>query len=136
MQAAFVCVQNAGRSQMAAAYAEQVVERRGLADSADIISGGTRPADAIHDTVVTVMKEDDIDLSGRVPREITPESLTNCEYVITMGCSATDVCPAVWRGESRDWDLDDPHGADEAAVRAIRDEIKQRVTDLFDEVEP
>ncbi|AEH37879.1 arsenate-mycothiol transferase ArsC [Halopiger xanaduensis] len=130
---AFVCVQNAGRSQMATAFAERERERRG-ADHIEIVSGGTDPADAVHEEVVAAMDELGIDLSDRTPREITPEDLQECEYVITMGCSAEGVCPATWSGENRDWDLTDPHGKDEKTVREIRDEIEARVEALFDEV--
>ncbi|RKD97144.1 arsenate-mycothiol transferase ArsC [Halopiger aswanensis] len=129
---AFVCVQNAGRSQMATAFAERERERRDA--DIDIVSGGTDPADTVHEEVVTAMGELGIDLSDRTPREITPEDLQDCEYVITMGCSAEGVCPATWSGENRDWDLTDPHGADEETVREIRDEIESRVEALFDEL--
>ncbi|MFW6017625.1 MAG: low molecular weight phosphatase family protein [Halapricum sp.] len=130
----FVCVQNAGRSQMATAFAERERERRGLEGELEILTGGTRPADHVHEEVVETMRELDVDISDRTPREITHEETGACDYVITMGCSAEDVCPAVWHGESRDWDLDDPDGQDPARVREIRDEVEQRVRALFDEV--
>ncbi|WP_433624287.1 low molecular weight phosphatase family protein [Halomicrococcus sp. NG-SE-24] len=131
---AFVCVQNAGRSQMATAFAERERERRGL-ETLEIRSGGTRPADSVHDEVVEAMAEEGIDLSDREPREITPAELQECDYVLTMGCSASDVCPATWSGENRDWDLDDPHGESVDEVREIRDEIASRVVALFDELQ-
>ncbi|UPV75574.1 low molecular weight phosphatase family protein [Halorussus limi] len=131
---AFVCVQNAGRSQMATAFAERERERRGVSESVEIVTGGTDPADHVHEEVVEVMAERDFDLSDRTPREVTHEELQDCDYVITMGCSAEDVCPATWAGENRDWGLDDPDGRDLDAVRAIRDEIEGRVADLFDEL--
>ncbi|MFC4450673.1 low molecular weight phosphatase family protein [Halorussus aquaticus] len=131
---AFVCVQNAGRSQMATAFAEREREERGAEDVA-IVTGGTDPADHVHEEVVEVMRERGIDLADRTPREVTPEELQECDYVVTMGCSAKDVCPATWSGENRDWGLDDPDGRDLDAVRAIRDEIEERVADLFDELE-
>ncbi|GAB3663655.1 arsenate-mycothiol transferase ArsC [Halopiger thermotolerans] len=129
---AFVCVQNAGRSQMAAAFAERERERRDA--DVEIVSGGTDPADRVHEAVVAPMDEIGIDLSDRTPREVTSEELRGCEYVITMGCSAAGVCPATWSGESRDWDLTDPHGKDVETVREIRNEIEARVEALFDEV--
>lgn len=135
MKVAFVCVQNAGRSQMATAFAEQERERRGVEDSIEILTGGTDPADHVHDEVIELMREDDVDLSDRTPRDITPEELQSADVVITMGCSAQDVCPATWNGENRDWDLDDPHDKSIEAVREIRDEIRRRVSDLFDELE-
>jgi arsenate reductase len=135
MQVAFVCVQNAGRSQMATAFAKRERERRGLDDEVGIVTGGTRPADHVHDVVVEAMDEVGFDLADRTPREVRQEELLDCDPVITMGCSAGDVCPATWNGENRDWDLDDPHGRPLDEVRSIRDEIEARVVDLFDEIE-
>ncbi|SNZ06367.1 Protein-tyrosine-phosphatase [Natronoarchaeum philippinense] len=165
---AFVCVQNAGRSQMATAFARRERAQRGAdeqssssprsasphedaeaqgasslgsasprqdaADRIEITTGGTQPADHVHEEVVTVMDEAGFDLSDRTPREVTPEELQTVDYVITMGCSAQDVCPATWNGENRDWGLDDPDGQDLDAVREIRDEIELRVHELFDEL--
>lgn len=136
LRIAFICVQNAGRSQMAYAFAQREVEQRGLKHKIELMTGGTRPADHIHDEVVRTMHVVDLDLSGRTPREVTFEETRESEYVITMGCSADDVCPAGWAGESRDWDLDDPDGKAAAEVGRIRDKIQRLVTDLFDEVEP
>lgn len=135
MRIAFVCVQNAGRSQMASAFAEQKREARNLDKSVEILTGGTQPASSVHKEVVTVMDEAGFDISTRTPREITFEELQSTDIVITMGCSADDVCPANWSGENRDWDLEDPHGKSLDTVRAIRDEIQARVTHLFDELE-
>ena len=128
---AFVCVQNAGRSQMATAFAERERERRGL--DVEILTGGTHPADAVHDEVVETMAELDIDCSERAPREITTEELRSCDYVATMGCSTLDLAdtPTV---DVRDWALDDPDGQDPERVREIRDEIEARVSALFDEI--
>lgn len=134
MKVAFVCVQNAGRSQMAAAFAERERERRGNGHEIEVVTGGTRPADHVHAEVVDAMREAGFDLSGRSPREVTPGELQDATHVVTMGCSAGDVCPATWSGENRDWDLDDPDGRPPAAVRAIRDEVETRVSDLFDEL--
>ena len=131
---AFVCVQNAGRSQMATAFAEHERERRGATGAIEITTGGTQPADHVHEEVVTVMDEEGFDLADRTPKGITPEELQSVDYVITMGCSAQDVCPATWNGENRDWGLDDPDGQGLDAVREIRDEIAGRVQDLFDEL--
>ena len=135
LRIAFVCVQNAGRSQMAYALAQREIEQRGLEDEIELITGGTRPADHVHDEVVRAMDAVGIDLSGRTPREITFEETQESDYVITMGCSADDVCPAGWAGENRDWNLDDPDGKSAAEVGRIRDEIERRVNDLFDGVE-
>ena len=130
---AFVCVQNAGRSQMATAFAEREVAERGLA--VNVVTGGTRPADHVHENVVETMQEVEIDLSDRSPREVTFEEISESDYVITMGCSADDVCPAGWAGDNRDWDLTDPHGKDPEATAEIRDEIRDRVAAFFDELE-
>jgi arsenate reductase len=132
---AFVCVQNAGRSQMAYAFAQRELEERGLKDEIELMTGGTRPADHVHLEVVGAMQAVGIDISERSPREVTFEEIQNSDYVITMGCSADDVCPAGWKGENRDWDLDDPDGRDPAEVADIRDEIEGRVNGLFDELE-
>ncbi|MFT4891925.1 MAG: arsenate reductase [Halobacteriales archaeon] len=131
---AFVCVENAGRSQMAAAFAERELADRDLADEITIVSGGTDPAEHVHDVVFEAMAEVGIDLSDREPREITPGELADVGYVITMGCSAEDVCPATWRGDARDWALDDPAGQDLETVRKIRDGTRRRVADLIDEL--
>jgi len=126
----FVCVQNAGRSQMSAAFAEREVERRGLGDSVAVLTGGTHPADAVHDEVVETMREVGVDLSDRTPREVSTDELNACDVVATMGCSTLDLAADV---EARDWDLTDPDGKDPDEVRAIRDEIEGRVRGLFDE---
>lgn len=131
---AFVCVQNAGRSQIAAAFAERELDRRNVGGQIELVTGGTRPADHIHDVVVDAMRELDIDISDRTPREVTPDELQAVDLVVTMGCSASDVCPATWNGENRDWGLDDPHERPIEEVREIRDEIEARVVALFDEL--
>ena len=135
MRVAFVCVQNAGRSQMAAAFARRERSARGLVSQVELLSGGTDPADAVHDVVVEAMAELDVDLADAEPGEISPENLAGCDIVITMGCSAEDVCPATWSGESRDWGLPDPHGEDLETVREIRQRCWEHVDDLFDEIE-
>lgn len=140
---AFVCVENAGRSQMAAALAERERIDRGLDDAIDIHSGGTRPADAVHDAVVEAMADFDldldldvgVDLSDARPREISQADLRDVDVIVTMGCSAEGICPAMWEGDARDWDLTDPKGRSLEEVRAIRDEIATRVESLFDEME-
>lgn len=134
MNVAFVCVQNAGRSQMARAFAKRQRTARGLEKEVGILMGGTQPAESVHAVAIEAMAEVGIDISDRTPREITVEKLQNTEYVITMGCSAEDVCPATWTGDDRDWDLPDPHGKPLDEVRDIRDDIERRVGALFDEL--
>jgi len=131
---AFMCVQNAGRSQMNMAFAERERERRGLEDRVEILTGGTHPADYVHDEVVDVMDEAGFDLSGRTPREITLDELRSCDYVATMGCSTLDVGDVGENVDIRDWALEDPDGQNLDQVREIRDEIEQRVISLFDEL--
>jgi arsenate reductase len=133
---AFVCVQNAGRSQMAYAFARRERRARELGGAVDLVTGGTRPADHVHPGVVDAMAAVEIDVSGRSPREVTVEELQRSDYTITMGCSAAEVCPAGWSGESRDWALDDPDGRPPEEVAEIRDEIERRVEVLFDELQP
>ncbi|MFW5905351.1 MAG: low molecular weight phosphatase family protein [archaeon] len=132
---AFVCVQNAGRSQMAYAFAQREVGERELGSEIELLTGGTRPADHVHEEVVEAMAAVGIDIADRTPREITIEETSESDYVITMGCSADDVCPAGWGGDNRDWNLDDPDGKSAEAVAAIRDEIESRVCALFDELQ-
>ncbi len=128
MKIAFVCVGNAGRSQMAAAFA-----RKMAASEVTILSGGTKPAREVNAIVVQAMREKGIDISKEKPRAITPQELEDADYVITMGCSAEDVCPATFRGDARDWALPDPKGKSLEEVRRIRDEIENRVRELVEE---
>lgn len=130
---AFVCVQNAGRSQMAYAFAQREAEQRALVD-VELITGGTRPADHVHETVVSSMSAVGIDISDRTPRDVTMSELQDSDYVITMGCDATEVCPAGYGGINRDWDLPDPDGKPPDEVASIRDEIESRVRGLFEEI--
>jgi protein-tyrosine-phosphatase len=129
---AFVCVQNAGRSQMSTAFAERERTRRGLDDRVEVVTGGTHPADHVHEEVIEVMQELDIDLSDRTPREVSTAELEACDVVATMGCSTLqlDTSSGV---DVRDWALADPDGQDLDAVREIRDDIEARVVALFDE---
>jgi len=130
-----MCVQNAGRSQMSAAFAERERERRGLEDRVEVLTGGTSPADRVHEEVVGVMDEAGFDISARTPREVTPEELRSCDYVATMGCSTLDVGEVGEDVDVRDWALDDPDGQGMETVREIRDEVERRVVTLFDELE-
>lgn len=131
---AFVCVENAGRSQMAGALARRERARRGLEDAIEIHTGGTRPAETVHDVVVAAMAELDVDLTDARPRAIARADLRQVDVVVTMGCSADGLCPGSWEGEARDWNLADPKGRPLDEVRVIRDEILERVEALFEEV--
>ena len=125
----FVCVHNAGRSQMAAALLA-----RHAGDRITIRSAGTAPADTINPTVVAAMREIGIDLdsSGATPKRLTDDTVRASDVVITMGCG--DECPYYPGKRYLDWTLDDPAGATIETVRAIRDDIDRRVEDLASEL--
>ena len=131
----FICVHNAGRSQMAAAFAERERDERDLNDVVEIHSGGTDPAEEVHREVVAAMAEVDIDISDRSPTWVVLDDLKDSHYLVTMGCSITEFNPARYGVESRVWDLTNPDGKDMETVREVRDEIEQRVAELFDEIE-
>ncbi len=120
MRALFVCIHNAGRSQMSAA----LWERAGH----EARSAGTTPADRVHPEVVEVMKELGVDLSSRSPQKLTTELAEWADVVVTMGCG--DECPYIPGKRYVDWDLPDPKGLPVEEVRAIRDEIDRRVKQL------
>lgn len=123
---AFVCVGNAGRSQMAAALAERERDRRDL--DIEIITGGVDPADSVHDDVVDTMQEIEIDISDRTPRRITPEDIEDVDHVVTMGCSVEQFRPDDWHGESTTWELT------ASDTRAQREELSRRVEQFFDDL--
>ncbi len=127
----FVCVRNAGRSQMATAFAEAERERRGLEESVEIVTGGTHPADSIHDVVLQAMTEIGYDLSNRTPRAISSDELAACDLVVTMGCSTLDLDTDT---KLREWALKDPAGADLEGTRRIRKRVRENVERLFDDV--
>lgn len=132
----FVCVHNAGRSQMAAAFAERECAERGLEREVEIHSGGTDPADSVHDRVIQAMSEIEIDVADRSPRYVASlEQLKNTDHLVTMGCSISEFNPSRYGVESHAWDLTNPDGKDIETVREVRDEIGDRVTALFDEIE-
>jgi arsenate reductase len=113
---------------MAAAFA------RALAPAGTVIlSGGTSPAGAVNPTVVAVMKERGIDISGARPHQLTFDEAMSADYFVTMGCSEDEACPAGFRGDVRDWALEDPKGKPIEAVRALRDDIERRVRALLEE---
>jgi protein-tyrosine-phosphatase len=120
---------------MATAFAERERERRGLEERVEIVTGGTHPADRVHEGVVAVMRELDVDLSGRTPRAVTTAELESCDYVATMGCSTLELDADASAVDVRDWALDDPDGRPLEEVRAVREAIRERVAALFDEIE-
>jgi arsenate reductase (thioredoxin) len=121
----FACVHNAGRSQMAAAFFNQLADPA----KARALSAGTNPGDRVHPEVVAVMREQGIDLSGARPRKLTSELAAEAQLLLTMGCG--DECPYVPGVRRDDWPLDDPKGQSIERVRAIRDDIRARVEALI-----
>ncbi len=132
---AFVCVGNAGRSQLATALAERERDRRDLGDSIEIVTGGIEPHDHVHSDVIEVLREDGIDIGARTPRRITADDVADADYIVTMGCAVDAFAPPDWDGTSERWELKHPGGDDEDAVRAQRDEIRDRVADFFDRLD-
>ncbi len=126
--ALFVCLHNAGRSQMSAALFEQATAGRHRA-----LSAGTAPAERVHPEVVEAMRELGIDLAGRRPQRLTDELAEQADVVVTMGCG--DACPYLPGKRYIDWQLPDPKGQPIEAVRATRDEIARRVRQLADELD-
>jgi arsenate reductase len=128
--ALFVCLHNAGRSQMSAAFFEQAARRRHRALSAGSVAD---PADRVHPEVVEVMREVGIDLSDRRPQRPTRDLAEQADVVVTMGCG--DACPYIPGKRYLDWDLPDPKGRPLDEVRATRDEIARRVEALVAELD-
>jgi arsenate reductase len=124
----FVCLHNAGRSQMSRALFEQAAGGRHTADSA-----GTTPGERVHPEVVEVMRELGLDLADRTPQALTGDLAAAADVVVTMGCG--DECPFIPGKRYLDWDLPDPKGRPVTAVRATRDEIARRVAVLLEELD-
>lgn len=125
----FVCVHNAGRSQMAAAYLTHLA-----GDRVEVRSAGSAPADSVNPAVVQALAEEGIDISAEVPKVLTTDAVQESDVVITMGCG--DVCPIFPGKRYEDWKLDDPAGQGVAAVRPIRDEIRARIEALIADIAP
>jgi arsenate reductase len=122
----FACVQNAGRSQMAAAFFNAVADPT----KARAVSAGTDPGPSVHPEVVTVMREVGIDLADARPRRLTDELADSAELLVTMGCG--ERCPVIPGLRRTDWPLDDPKGRPVDQVRSIRDDVRRRVDALVD----
>ncbi|GAA1812564.1 arsenate reductase ArsC [Agromyces neolithicus] len=125
----FVCVHNAGRSQMAAGYLRELGAGR-----IEVRSAGSEPKDQINPVAVDAMAEDGIDITGNTPKILTVDVVKESDVVITMGCG--DACPIFPGKRYEDWELDDPAGQGIESVRPIRDEIKRRVEVLVGELLP
>ncbi|WIE57979.1 arsenate reductase ArsC [Curtobacterium sp. MCLR17_031] len=125
----FVCVHNAGRSQMAAGYAHALG-----GDRVEVLSAGSEPKDQINPIAIQAMAEDGIDIAGNQPKILTTDAVRDSDAVITMGCG--DACPIFPGKRYEDWDLTDPAGRGIEDVRPIRDDIKHRVQTLLAELLP
>ncbi|HCM50204.1 MAG: heat-shock protein HtpX [Actinobacteria bacterium] len=125
----FVCVHNAGRSQIAAGYLQALA-----GDRVEVRSAGSQPKDQINPVAVQVMAEEGIDIANNAPKVLTVQSVQESDVVITMGCG--DACPIYPGKRYEDWQLDDPAGQDVETVRRIRDEIRGRVETLLSEIAP
>ncbi len=123
----FLCVHNAGRSQMAAGWLRELA-----GDGVDVYSAGSNPGDAVNPAAVQAMAEVDIDIAGYQPQKWTDDMVRTADVVITMGCG--DTCPFYPGKQYLDWELDDPHGQGVDAVRPIRDEIEQRIRGLLEDL--
>jgi protein-tyrosine-phosphatase len=123
----FVCVHNAGRSQMAAGFMRELG-----GDQVEVLSAGSAPKDSINPVAVEAMAELGIDIANQKPKILTPEAVQQSDVVITMGCG--DACPYYPGKRYEDWKLDDPAGQGIESVRLIRDEIKSRVVGLLSEI--
>ena len=123
----FVCVHNAGRSQMAAGFMNTLGAGR-----VEVLSAGSAPKDSINPIAVQAMQEVGIDISNNVPKVLTPEAVQESDAVITMGCG--DACPFYPGKRYEDWVLDDPAGQGIESVRVIRDDIKKRIEQLLSEL--
>jgi arsenate reductase (thioredoxin) len=125
----FVCVHNAGRSQMAAGYLDQL-----SSGQIEVRSAGSEPADKINPVAVQAMDEEGIDIAAERPKILTTEAVKASDVVITMGCG--DTCPYYPGKRYEDWVFDDPAGQDLNQVRPIRDQIRRRVENLINELLP
>ncbi len=125
----FVCVHNAGRSQMAAGYLQHLA-----GDTVTVLSAGSEPKDQINPIAIEAMAEEGIDIANNVPKILTVQSVADSDVVITMGCG--DACPIFPGKRYEDWELDDPAGQGIESVRVIRDDIKRRVEALVAELVP
>lgn len=128
MKVIFACIHNAGRSQMAAAFFNRLADP----ERAQALSAGTEPAERIHDCVLSAMKEVGIDLSAERPQLLTGELAADADLLITMGCG--EACPFIIGVKRGDWPVADPKGKTPEEVRVIRDEIQDRVMQLFYEL--
>jgi arsenate reductase len=125
----FVCVHNAGRSQMAAGYLRELA-----GDRVEVLSAGSEPKDQVNPVAIEAMAEEGIDIAGNTPKILTVDAVKESDVVITMGCG--DACPIFPGKRYEDWELEDPAGKDLVTVRRVRDDIRGRVEALLAEIAP
>jgi protein-tyrosine-phosphatase len=125
----FLCVHNAGRSQMAAGYLRELAGGR-----VEVLSAGSEPKDQINPVAIEAMAEEGIDIAGNTPKILTVDAVKESDVVITMGCG--DACPIFPGKRYEDWELEDPAGKDLETVRRVRDDIRGRVEALLAELAP
>lgn len=125
----FVCVHNAGRSQIAAGYLQALA-----GDRVEVLSAGSEPKDQINPVAIEAMAEEGIDIAGNTPKVLTVDAVRDSDVVITMGCG--DACPIFPGKRYEDWELEDPAGKDIETVRRVRNDIRGRVEALIAEIAP
>lgn len=125
----FVCVENSARSQMAEGFL------KAMAPDIRVQSAGTVPGSKVNPIAIEVMREVGIDMTGQAPKSLTGKMIGSASIVVNMGCIDEASCPALFVADMQDWQIDDPKGQDIRQVRAIRDEIRQKVSQLVDELE-
>ncbi len=125
----FICIENAGRSQMAVGFLKKYAP-----NGFKTLSAGTKPVSQINPLVVEAMKEVGIDISKQKSKELTDEMIRECDNVINMGCMDKNFCPTIWLPKVIEWGIEDPKGQSIEKVREIRDEIEKRVKELVAEI--
>jgi arsenate reductase len=125
----FVCVENAGRSQMAEGFAKAYGEGK-----VEVSSAGNKPSDNVHPIVVQAMMEKGIDISQNKPKQLTFQMAQNSDLIVTMGCNTQGICPGPFFKPTIDWALEDPKNQPMEKVREIRDDIEQKVKKLIDQI--
>lgn len=126
----FVCVENAGRSQMAEAFFKKFMPK-----GFEVISAGTKPSDKVNPIVLQAMNEIGIDMKNQTPKTISQQIISESEKTVNMGCMDQESCPALFLKDVLDWQIPDPKGKSIEQVREIRDQIKSKVMDLIQSLE-
>jgi arsenate reductase len=130
----FVCVGNSCRSQMAEGFAKHYIDKIGKTRDIEVSSVGTMPADRVSSSAIEVMKERGIDISQNKPKKVDIKKLKEADAVISMGCGAQNICPAIFADKFIDWHIEDPQGQLIERYREVRDEIEKRVKKLIEKL--